>query len=300
MTALLSDKPKLRGKLSKNISLSEFTSWRVGGKAKQLYQPADIEDLSSFLKSLPADENIIWLGLGSNLLIRDGGLDATIIATQGSLSQLTCLDEKTVYAQAGISCAQAARFSARQSLTNIEFLAGVPGTIGGALAMNAGCFGGETWNHVKSVQTIDRNGQVQTRTPDMFSIAYREVKTTREEWFISASFSLDTGDKKKSLAMIRQMLDKRAETQPTNEPSCGSVFRNPPGNHSAKLIEACGLKGHSIGGAQVSTKHANFIVNTGNATAKDIETLIAHVAEQVEKTHKIQLIREVHIIGRDE
>lgn len=300
MTTLLSDKPKLRGKLSKNISLSEFTSWRVGGKVKQLYHPADIDDLSVFLQTLPADETITWLGLGSNLLIRDGGLDATIIATQGSLSKLVCTDEKTVYAQAGVSCAQAARFSARQNLTNIEFLAGVPGTIGGALAMNAGCFGGETWNHVKSVQTMDRSGQIHIRTPDMFAIAYREVKTAREEWFISASFSLDVGDKKKSLEMIRQMLDKRAQTQPTNEPSCGSVFRNPPGNHSAKLIEACGLKGHTIGGAQVSTKHANFIVNTGNATAKDIETLITHVAEQVEKTHKIQLIREVHIIGRDE
>jgi len=290
-------KTTLRGQLSENVTLSEFTSWRVGGKVKRMYHPADIEDLSAFLKTLPRDEKIIWIGLGSNLLVRDGGLNATVIATQGALSEITCLDETTVYAEAGVSCAQAARYSARQSLTGIEFLAGVPGTVGGALAMNAGCFGGETWNHVKAVQTIDRQGVLHTRTPDMFEIAYRHVKNPQEEWFISGTFQLAVGDKKKSLAMIRELLDRRAETQPTNEPSCGSVFRNPPGNHSAKLIEACGLKGHRIGGAQVSTKHANFIVNTGSATAKDIETLIAYVADVVEEKHQIQLIREVHIIG---
>lgn len=286
-----------QGTLIKDAALADYTSWRVGGKAKQLYQPADLQDLIKFLQTVPETEEIIFLGLGSNLLVRDGGLNATVVLTQGCLMDIKPVSENLIQAQAGLSCAQAARFSARQSLTGIEFLAGVPGTIGGALAMNAGCFGGETWNHVASVETIDRKGVVRTRTPDMFKIAYREVQKPQDEWFISATFSLQPGDKQQSLTKIRELLDRRAQTQPTNEPSCGSVFRNPPGTHSAKLIENCGLKGYQIGGAQVSPKHANFIVNTGNATAADIESLISYVAETVKSQHEIDLIREVHIIG---
>jgi len=289
--------PQIEGRQQYNIALADFTSWRVGGNVKQLYQPKSLSDLSIFLQSLPSDEKILFLGLGSNVLIRDGGLAATVIITQGALMGLAAIDEQTIYAEAGVSCAQAARFSARQSLTGIEFLAGVPGTIGGALAMNAGCFGGETWEHVQSLQTINRQGEIQTRTPEMFDIAYREVKHDFDEWFISANFSLKAGDKTASLAKIREFLDRRHHTQPTNEPSCGSVFRNPPGNYSAKLIEACGLKGYSIGGAAVSTKHANFIINKGNATAQDIEDLINYVHSQVKEKHNIDLIREVHILG---
>lgn len=288
-----------QGALIKQASLAEYTSWRVGGKAKQLYQPKDVQDLSCFLRSLPENEDVIFLGLGSNLLVRDGGLNATVILTQGCLMAVNAYgSDNLVQVQAGVSCAQAARFSARQSLTGIEFLVGVPGTIGGALAMNAGCFGGETWDHVVQVETIDRKGVIRTRTPDMFDIAYREVKKPQSEWFVSATFQLSAGDKQVSLAKIRELLDKRAETQPTNQPSCGSVFRNPPGTYSAKLIENCGLKGYQIGGAQVSPKHANFIVNTGNATAADIESLISYVAEKVKIQHEIDLIREVHIIGQ--
>ena len=286
------------GQLFKNISLADYTSWRVGGNVKQLYLPKNLDDLILFLQSLSSDEKIIFLGLGSNVLVRDTGLDATVIVTQGCLTDLKLIGENSVYAQAGISCAQAARFSARQSLTGIEFLAGVPGTIGGALAMNAGCFGGETWNHVQSVITINRQGQLKERKPNDFIIAYREVQQVEDEWFIAGIFSLSAGDKKQSLMMIRELLDKRSCSQPTNEPSCGSVFRNPPGNYSAQLIEGCGLKGFAIGGAEVSRKHANYIVNKGNATAADIEQLIAYVQKQVKDKHNISLIQEVHILGQ--
>jgi UDP-N-acetylmuramate dehydrogenase len=281
-----------------DVFLSDFTSWRVGGKVKQFYHPVSIPDLQAFMASLPENEEIIFLGLGSNLLVRDAGLDATIIATQGCLNQLYLIDDLRVYADAGIACGQAARFSARQNLSGIEFLAGIPGTIGGALAMNAGCFGAETWQFVDSVQMIDRAGNLYERTPSMFDIAYRHVVKPCDEWFISAIFKLTQGDKQTSLSRIRQMLDKRAETQPTNEPSCGSVFRNPPGHYAAQLIETSGLKGLALGGAQVSTKHANFIVNTGKATAKDIESLINLVAQKVKETHGIDLIKEVHIVGQ--
>jgi UDP-N-acetylmuramate dehydrogenase len=277
--------------------LAEYTSWRVGGKAKQTYLPTDIEDLKQFLKILPNDESIIWIGLGSNLLVRDGGLNATVILTQGALTDLVLQENNIIRAAAGVSCAQLARFSARQSLTGIEFLAGVPGTVGGALAMNAGCFGGETWQHVCLVETMDRAGNIKRRTPNEFSIAYREVKDNLHEWFIAGYFQLKKGDKQTSLNQIRQYLDKRALTQPTNEPSCGSVFRNPPGDYSARLIEASGLKGYQIGGAMISPKHANFIVNLGHATAANIEALINYAAETVYQKQGIRLKQEVHIIG---
>lgn len=290
----------LPGQICKDISLSTFTSWRVGGKVKQFYHPTSRADLSSFLSILPPEEPIIFLGLGSNLLVRDGGLDATVIATQGYLSQLELRSDTQVYAEAGVSCAQVARFSARQHLAGIEFLAGIPGTVGGALAMNAGCFGHETWEFVESVDIIDRYGHIRQCSPAVFEIRYREVTRPLDVWFVSATFKLTSGNKENSLTTIRNMLDRRAQTQPTNEPSCGSVFRNPPGHYAAQLIESCGLKGYQLGGAQVSVKHANFIVNTGRATAKDIETLINHVAQEVERVHGIQLVKEVHIVGREE
>lgn len=298
--------PALRGVLLYNEPMARHTTWRVGGPAWQFYQPQDADDLAVFLQQLPESEPLFWVGLGSNLLVRDGGIHGTVIMTSGTLGGLAVMsgtdttpaqDATMVRAEAGVPCAKVARFCARHDLTGIEFFAGIPGTVGGALAMNAGAFGGETWSIVHAVETLDRNGRRHVRAPADYQISYRHVLGPVDEWFIAAYFGLKKGEGAASMAQIKDLLKKRNRTQPTNQPSCGSVFRNPPGDHAARLIEASGLKGICIGGACVSVKHANFIVNNGTATAADIEALIVRVAETVEREHGIKLIREAHIIG---
>jgi len=288
---------ELRGTLRHDEPMIKHTSWRVGGTADCYYQPADIDDLALFFSQLDKDEPITWVGLGSNLLVRDGGIRGTVIATSGVLNGLSKVGDMTVRAEAGVACAKVARFCARQSLLGAEFLAGIPGTMGGALAMNAGAFGGETWNIVSAVETLRHDGKLQRRLPADYNIAYRSVKGPQDEWFVAAELTLQPGDSEKSLAKIKECLNKRGDTQPIQQPNAGSVFKNPPGDYSARLIEASGLKGFCIGGACVSDKHANFIVNTGKATAADIESLIKHVAETVKQQHGVELQREVRIIG---
>src|SRR3990167_2342052 len=269
----------LRGRLLSNEPLANYTSWRVGGPAHYLYVPTDIDDLASFLAQLPDAMPLLWLGLGSNVLIRDGGVNGTVIVTQGALDKLSQLDAQLIRAEAGVSCAQFARYSARLGLTGAEFMAGIPGTVGGALAMNAGCYGGETWQRVHQVETIDRFGKIHLRNAHEFEVAYRHVKRLPDEWFLSGHFALALGDKAKALQDIKSLLEKRNAAQPTGLPNCGSVFRNPPGKYAGQLIECSGLKNAAIGGAYVSPKHANFIINGGSASAADIEGLIAHVRE---------------------
>ncbi len=288
---------KLRGRLVQKASLAEFTSWRVGGPADMLYIPADLDDVAYFLMQLPQDMPVLWLGLGSNVLIRDGGVKGAVIVTQGALHQITQLDSHLVRAEAGVACAQIARYTARLGLTGLEFMAGIPGTVGGALAMNAGCYGGETWKHVHAVETVNRAGQRQLRSPTDYEVAYRHVKGPINEWFVAGHFILSPGEKEKALSDIRILLEKRNASQPTNLPNCGSVFRNPPGNFAARLIEQAGLKQKTIGGAHVSEKHANFIINDGKATAADIEALIREVAAIVQEKHNVSLVPEVCIMG---
>ncbi|KTC83897.1 UDP-N-acetylmuramate dehydrogenase [Legionella cincinnatiensis] len=289
---------KLQGALLYNEPLAEYTTWRVGGPAAKLYKPANIADLSLFLCQLPETEPLLWLGLGSNSLIRDGGFSGTVILTQGCLKEISLVDAQTVKVDAGVSCASMARFCARNDMSGGEFWAGIPGTMGGALRMNAGCHGGETWQFVVELQTMTRRGEIRTRKPEEYEVAYRHVLAPPEEWFVSATFKLNPGTKETSLQMIKDLLAHRANTQPTNEYNCGSVFRNPSGNYAARLIESCGLKGFTIGGAVVSQKHANFIINhQGSAIAADIEALIHLVQTKVREQTTIELMREVHIIG---
>jgi UDP-N-acetylmuramate dehydrogenase len=290
----------LRGERRFNEPLARYTTWRVGGPARQLYRPADGEDLLRFLASLPEGEPLLWLGLGSNLLIRDGGFNGTVIATQGRLDGMALTSATELRVEAGVSCAQVARFAARQGLCGVEFLTGIPGTFGGALAMNAGAFGGETWTQVTAVETVDRAGQLHQRPPTEFKVGYRQVELPAEEWFLAATLALEPGDVTESQGRIRELLERRNSSQPIGQPSCGSVFRNPPGDHAARLIEAAGLKGVLIGGAQVSEKHANFIINRGNATAADIEALIRRVRERVKAASGVELVTEVHIVGEME
>lgn len=288
---------ELRGTLRQQESMARHTSWRAGGAARVFYQPADLDDLAMFLRSLPAEESLYWVGLGSNLLVRDGGLNGTVIATSPGLNGLDFLAENKVWVEAGVASPKLARETAKRGLTGMEFLCGIPGTVGGALALNAGALGSETWQRVVSVQTIDRQGQLHERTSDEYEVSYRHVKGPAEEWFVAATLQLESGDSAASLEMIKRYLARRSATQPTQLPNAGSVFRNPQEDYAARLIEVCGLKNTCVGGACVSEKHANFIINTGTATAGDIETLIERVAETVKREHGVELVREVHIVG---
>jgi UDP-N-acetylmuramate dehydrogenase len=269
----------------------------VGGPARRLYRPASAADLAECLRRLDPAEPLLWLGLGSNLLVDDAGFAGTVIQTQGCLTALDAVGDAGVRAEAGVACAKVARYAARRGLVGAEFLAGIPGTMGGALAMNAGAWGGETWPHVALVRTIDRRGTVRERTPQDFRIGYREVEGPKGEWFLEAELALTPGDAEAATVRIRDLLDRRAATQPTGLPSCGSVFRNPPGDHAARLIEAAGLKGCTIGGAQVSAKHANFIINTGAASAADIARLIERVRARVAESSGVWLATEVKHVG---
>jgi UDP-N-acetylmuramate dehydrogenase len=288
---------QLRGELLHDEPLAAHTSWRVGGPARHFYRPADREDLVAFLRALDPDEPLLWLGLGSNLLVRDGGFPGTVIATRGRLDFLARRGGRGLYAEAGCACAKLARFAARAQLVGAEFLAGIPGTLGGALAMNAGAFGGETWPLVRAVETVDRYGSVRRRLPDAFVIGYREVHGPAGEWFLAAELELEPGDPTAARARTKSLLERRAAAQPIGLPSCGSTFRNPPGDHAARLIEAAGLKGERLGDAQVSEKHANFIINTGAARAAEIEALIERVQGEVERRFGVRLVTEVHRVG---
>jgi UDP-N-acetylmuramate dehydrogenase len=291
----------LRGKLARNASLARYTTWRVGGVADALYVPADRDDLAAFLAQLGAGEPVTVIGLGSNLLVRDGGVRGTVILMHNPGAALAVADG-LIYADAGVACPKLARFAALHACAEAEFLAGIPGTVGGALAMNAGCYGGETWRYVARVEVLLRDGRFAVRQPSDYAIGYRSVRrgdgSLPDDLYTAAWFRFPPGDVADARATIKLLLAKRIAAQPLNLPNAGSVFRNPPGDHAARLIESCGLKGHSIGGAQVSDKHANFIVNgRRRAKAADIEALIAHVQGVVRERLGVELEPEVRIIG---
>ena len=305
----------LGGEFRLSEPMHKHTSWRTGGSADRAYFPRDLKDLTRFVHTIPKDETVYVLGLGSNVLVRDGGLRGTVVFTHGALSEIRLeTDHKgqlLVYAEAGVASPKVARFAATHDLRGGEFLAGIPGTVGGALAMNAGCYGSETWEVVNAVLCVKHDGELVRRTPAEFEIGYRHVAarsepnaeheasapTRAEEWFVAAWFEFRAGDGAESRRTIRDLLQRRIATQPLDQPNAGSVFRNPPGDYAARLIESCGLKGFAIGGAMVSPKHANFIVNIGSAKAADIESLIERVQQTVWERCHVRLEREVRIIG---
>lgn len=302
----------LRGTARHDVPMREHVSWRAGGNARQAYVPADLDDLAAFLATLPAGEEIHFIGLGSNTLVRDGGLEGTVILVQGALDTLRLQGEgeaACIYAEVGVASPKLARFATNQGFSGAEWLAGIPGTVGGALAMNAGCYGAETWEHVVRAHMIGRDGSLRVRRRDEFDIGYRHcvlrddaVVLGRDEWFVAGEFAFarNAGPTAvaDSRASMKVWLERRAATQPLNLPNAGSVFRNPQGDYAARLIESCGLKGKRVGGAEVSTKHANFIVNPDQtATAADIEQLITEVAQTVQRECQVHLEREVRILG---
>jgi UDP-N-acetylmuramate dehydrogenase len=288
--------PEFASRVLHDVSMAKHTSWHVGGPADIFFTPRDALDLASFLRQLPSDVAPLWIGLGSNLLVRDGGIRGAVISTHGALGSLERLSANRIQAEAGVPCARIARQCVKWGLGPAEFLAGIPGTLGGALAMNAGAWGGETWRHVAEVDVLDRRGTRHTRTPADYQIGYRTVQGPDDEWFIRARLEFERAPGVNS-EVIRDLLDKRKQTQPIGEWSCGSVFTNPPGAHAAQLIESAGLKGLRIGDASVSDKHANFIINHGHARAADIEALIEQVRHTVAQVHGIDLHTEVRIVG---
>ena len=295
MTAAVKS-PAIAGELRRDEPMSGHTSWRVGGPAEYFFRPASLDGLAAFLRELGDDVPVFWVGLGSNLLVRDAGLHGAVISTTGFLRDLERIDTHTVRVGAGVPCTMLARQCVRWGIGPSEFFSGITGTVGGALAMNAGAHGSETWERVAAVRTIDRHGEIRERTPSDYKVGYRSVQGPAGEWFVEATLQFDPKVVASAEAM-KAMMERRKETQPLGLPSCGSVFRNPPGDFAARLIEAAGLKGHRIGGAEVSPKHANFIINTGDASAADIEALINHVQATVEKVHGVKLQHEVRIVG---
>ena len=288
--------PEFAARVLRDVPMSKHTSWHVGGPADLFFVPRDIMDLSSFLRQLPPEMPVLWIGLGSNLLVRDGGIRGAVISTHGALGDLERASATRIRAGAGVPCARIARQCVKWGMGTAEFFAGIPGTLGGALAMNAGAFGGETWRHVVEVESLDRRGVRHVRAPAEYRVAYRHVEGPAEEWFIGARLEFERTPGVNEDA-IRELLDKRKQTQPIGEWSCGSVFTNPPGDHAARLIDTAGLKGFRIGGASVSEKHANFIINHGTASAADIEALIGYVQHTVAEKHQIELSTEVRIVG---
>lgn len=305
----------LRGEQRIDVPMAKHVSWRAGGRADRIYIPADLEDFAAFVQATPASEPLLVVGLGSNLLVRDGGFRGTVVLLHGVLSTVDLQPEADggtatrVRFDAGVACPKVARFAAMHGLECAEFLAGIPGTMGGALAMNAGCYGSQTWDRVMVATMLTREGRLVECTSGDFDLGYRHVELRQpaaggtshvlgqDAWFVGATLQLDAGDAVRSRARIKDLLSRRIATQPLQQPNAGSVFRNPPGDHAARLIESCGLKGLSIGGAEVSLKHANFIVNRGGATASDIEALVEAVRQRVLQQAGVDLVPEVRIVG---
>jgi UDP-N-acetylmuramate dehydrogenase len=295
MSAMVGPRVPKRATPLFNEPMRRHTSWRAGGAADRFYEPTSVAELREILAALPPSTPLTWLGLGSNLLVRDGGIRGAVIATGRLARELERIDGDRVRVGAGLPCALLARQCVRWQLGPAAFFAGIPGTVGGALAMNAGAFGGETWARVESVTMIDRAGKLHGRVRAEFEVGYRSVRGPADEWFLGATFALARDET--TASGLKAMLARRNATQPLRSPSCGSVFRNPPGDFAGRLIESAGLKGARVGGAIVSEKHANFIINGGDATAADIEALIERVRAEVEKRSGVRLELEVRIVG---
>ena len=289
---------KVKGNLRKNISLKEYNTWKVGGRAEYLFEPYDLEDLKIFL-NLTLDEKVTFLGNGSNVLIRDCGIKGYVVCLKKSLNNFHIDGKNKFIFEAGLSCMKIAQISAKENFTGLEFLCGVPGTLGGALKMNAGCYGGNIWDNVFEVTLINKKGDLVKRIKDDFKIGYRNVELDENNFFVSASFNLKKNNMNNSQNIIKDFLKDRRSNQPTGLPSCGSVFKNPKNLYAAKILDSLGLKGYRIGGAYVSEKHANFIITERSAKSEDIEKLISFIQKKVYKDKKIFLETEVKFIGTE-
>ena len=280
--------------------MSRLSSWRVGGPADELFLPADLDDMRAFYESDSRAKTAFMIGHGSNLLVRDGGIEGVVLRVAPGLSVLRLEEDGRIYAEAGAGCPKLAKFAAAAGFAEAAFLAGVPGTVGGAAAMNAGCEGSEIWQFAEEAIVLE-NGALRIRPREDFAIRYRNVQMQNGSavpFFAALRLRFTEGDSSSARKAVRDHLRRRAESQPVGSANCGSVFCNPPGDFAARLIDECGLKGTRIGGATVSQKHANFIVNDRGATAADIENLIYAVRDKVHSRTGVLLQTEVRIVGR--
>ena len=303
----MSGMPTPRGKLTPKRPLSELTWLRVGGPADYLFQPADLEDLQSFLRELPTDREVFPMGVGSNLIVRDGGLRAVVIRLGRGFNGIE-IDGGQVTAGAAALDAHVARKAADAGL-DLTFLRTIPGSIGGAVRMNAGCYGSYTADYFVEAQAVTRAGELVTLTADDLKFQYRQSELPQGAVLVSATFAPPAGDPEQLHARMIDQLAKRDASQPTKDRSAGSTFRNPAGFSSTgladdvhdlkawKVIQDAGMKGATLGGAKMSPKHANFLINTGEATAADLEGLGEEVRKKVYDSSGITLQWEIMRIG---
>jgi UDP-N-acetylmuramate dehydrogenase len=278
--------------------MAKHTSWRVGGKAEMFYVPVDKASLVQLMCQLPGNVPVLWMGLGSNILVRDAGIPGVVVCTFRGLDDIERVDSESVYAQAGVASAKLAKYCARHGLEGAEFLAGIPGSFGGAVAMNAGAYGGDTWSMIERIECLDREGNINWFDKREISYHYRHVDLPENNWIIGAQIKLKAIKGLDLGKRIRELLKTRGNSQPVQSANAGSVFKNPENDFAARLLEEVGMKGVAEGGAEYSIKHANFIINTGNATARDIESLIKLGQKSVKQRFGIDLEPEVRIVGR--
>lgn len=296
MTALISRLPSVRGKYQTNISMAEHTWFGVGGAAEVLFTPADAEDLHTFLKALDADIPVYPVGAGSNLLVRDGGVSGVIISTKAIKHHHIEGTHLTV--GSGWLDAEVARLASRENIAGLEFLIEIPGTIGGGLRMNAGAFGKEFRDVVMTATAIDRQGNWHEVTPAEMGMAYRHSNAPQDWIFVSATLIGESGKSEDIRAAMKAIIATRSDAQPQGVRTGGSTFANPEGHKAWQLIDQAGCRGLAHGAAEVSEKHCNFLINRGNASAEDIETLGETIRDRVKATSQVDLRWEIRRIGK--
>lgn len=288
----------LRGKLRENVPLAPLAWFRVGGPADRLFQPADAEDLAVFLKATPEDVLVLPMGVASNMLIRDGGIEGVVVRFGGPLAKVE-VEGATLIAGAGALDQKVAQVAEKAGLAGIEFLIGIPGTIGGAVRMNAGAFGGETRDRLIWAEALDRQGRLHRLTNAELGFAYRHSDLPEDWIVVRAAFALEPGDPLAIKAAMEAIKAEREAAQPLRVATGGSTFKNPEGHRAWRLIDEAGCRGLTHGGAMVSDKHCNFLINTGNATAADLEALGEMVRDRVAAATGIRLEWEIRRLGKD-
>ena len=296
LPALKSKLPTLRGRLLPNQPLADLTWFRVGGPAQVLFMPEDEEDLAYFLRGLPSDIPVAIVGLGSNLIVRDGGVEGVVIRLGKGFGAIA-VEGLRIRAGTAVPDVKVARAAQEAGIAGLSFLRGIPGSIGGALRMNGGAYGGETKDVLIEARGVDRGGNICTYTNDEMNFTYRHCGVAEDVIFTQALFVGRPGDADAIAAEMNKITESREATQPVKSRTGGSTFKNPPGHKAWQLVDAAGCRGLRVGDAQVSELHCNFLINLGNATAAEIETLGETVRERVKQNSGVELAWEIKRIG---
>ncbi|MBG1231953.1 UDP-N-acetylmuramate dehydrogenase [Aestuariivirga litoralis] len=296
-TSLLKKLPTVRGRLDANAPLQDLTWFRVGGPAEVLFAPADEEDLGAFLKGTPEDVPVYVIGVGSNLLVRDGGVPGVVIRMGRAFMDAVLEGENRIRAGTAALDVRVARFAADNSIDALTFLRGIPGTIGGALRMNGGAYGGETKDVLVEARGFNRKGELKVLSNADMKYTYRHCGAPEDLIFTSALLQGKPGNKDEIIAAMDKITASREATQPIKSKTGGSTFKNPPNNKSWQLIDKAGMRGFNVGPAKVSEQHCNFLINEGGATAAQIEELGETIRARVLETSGIQLDWEIKRIG---